>query len=202
MAAGTTPLQQQLAEAPSSGPGPLDAYALARKKFLAGERLDMRGLAAELGVNRATVYRWVGDKERLLGEVISEFSRRTGEANRKALRGHGPRHVAAFVHRGLEQMHSFAPLRTFIERDPEYALRVLTSQESTVQQTTISVVRELLADEVERGTLQTSVDLDDLAYVIVRIAESFLYSDLIIGREPDLAKAELMIRMLLGDNCA
>ena len=202
MAASATPLQQQIADGPSSGPGPLDALALARRKFLAGERLDMRGLAAELGVNRATLYRWVGDKERLLGEVISGFSRQTAEMNRTAVRGSGPRYVARVIQRGLEQIHSFEPLRTFIERDPEYALRVLTSQESSVQQTTISGIHDLLAAEVARGTLRPKVDLDDLAYVIVRVAESFLYSDVIIGREPDLAKAELMIRMLLGDSDA
>ena len=61
-------------------------------------------------------------------------------------------------------------------------------------------MRELLADQVESGALDTPADLDDLAYVIIRIGESFLYSDVIIGSEPDVAKAGLMVRLLLGDH--
>jgi AcrR family transcriptional regulator len=179
--------------------GPADARALAREKFLAGERLDMRGLAAELGVGRATLYRWVGDKELLLGEVMGELTRATMAANRRVVPGHGPAHVAEVIRRGVEQTHAFGPLRAFIERDPEYALRVLTSGKSNAQRATITAVRELLADEVAAGHLAPAADLDDLAYVIVRIGESFIYADLIIGREPDLAKAGVMVRMLLGE---
>ena len=177
-----------------------DAVALARRDFMAGDRIDMRGIAAELGVNRATLYRWVGSKELLLGEVISSLQETTNANARRAVPGGGAEHVAAVVQLGLEQMHTFPPLRSFIERDPQYALRVLTSRESIVQQGTIARMRELLADEVAAGRLDTEADLDDLAYVIVRIGESFLYSDLITGREPDVAKAGLMVRLLLGES--
>jgi hypothetical protein len=77
---------------------------------------------------------------------------------------------------------------------------VLTSGESVVQLGSIARMRDLLADEVASGALKTKADLDDLAYVIIRIGESFLYSDLIIGREPDVAKAGLMVRLLLGEH--
>ena len=39
--------------------------------------------------------------------------------------------------------------------------------------------------------------LDDAAYVFVRIGESVLYSDLLGGREPDLALAAQVQRSLL-----
>lgn len=175
-----------------------DAVALARRTFMAGERLDMRGLAAELGVNRATLYRWVGSKEALLGEVISGFSRATTERNDRELPGTGPEHLAAVFQRGLEQIHSFEPMRRFLERDAEYALRVLTSKESTVQRESVAVVRELLEREAAAGRLDVPADLGDLAYVIIRVGESFLYSDLIVGDPPDVARAGVMFRMLLG----
>ncbi len=61
-------------------PTPLDAFRLARRKFLAAERIDMSALAEELGVNRVTLYRWVGSREQLLVEVIwSLGSRNQGE---------------------------------------------------------------------------------------------------------------------------
>ena len=196
----TTPLERRLRDGPA--PGPLDAFALARRAFLAGERLDMQALAAELGVNRATLYRWVGSKELLLGAVISSLVRETIAANRRAVPGEGPAHIAEVLHRGLEQTNAFEPMRRFLERDPEYALRVLTSKESTVQRGTIESVRELLEDQVRASAFQTSVDLEDLAYVLVRIGESFLYSDLIIGSEPNVAKARQMYEMILGVNGA
>ena len=194
----TTPLQERLhGESDASAPGPLDAFHLARRKFMAGERIDMQGLAAELGVNRATLYRWVGGKELLIGEVISSLARETMERARREVPGEGPAHVAGVVEHALEQISVFEPMRAFLARDPEYALRVLTSKESTVQLNSIAAIRELLQDEVDRGAFTTDVDLDDLAYVIIRIGESFLYSVLIIGSEPDVAKAGLMIRLLL-----
>jgi AcrR family transcriptional regulator len=193
-----TPLQQRLREGPvPAAPGPLDALRLARRAFMAGERLDMQALAADIGVNRATLYRWVGTKEVLVGEVISELSRETFAAARREVPGEGPDHVAAVVEHVLQQIHTFEPMRRFLERDPEYALRVLTSKESTVQRTSIDLVRDLLAEEVARGALETPLDLDDLAYVIIRIGESFLYSDVIVGSEPNAAKAGQILRMLL-----
>ena len=47
-----------------------DAFRLARRRFLAAERVDMTAMAEELGVNRVTLYRWVGSREQLLVEVV------------------------------------------------------------------------------------------------------------------------------------
>ena len=60
--------------AAADGPG---RVPLARRRFLAGERLDMTALATELGVNRVTLYRWVGSREKLLVEVIWDLGTRT-----------------------------------------------------------------------------------------------------------------------------
>src|SRR5688572_8054984 len=179
---------------------PADAFALARAKFMAGERLDMQQLAAELGVNRATLYRWVGSKELLLGEVISSLSLETLARARREVKGSGPKYVAAVVQRVLEGIRTFDPMQKFLARDPQYALRVLTSMESTVQLSGVQGIRDLLEEQVEKGALDTPADLGDLAYVIIRIGESFLYSDVIIGAEPDAAKAGQMVRLLLGDH--
>ena len=74
------------------GPTPLDALELARRHWLAGERIDMGALARELGVSRATLYSWVGSKERLLGEVIWSFAEAgVRQARERPPRGPGPR---------------------------------------------------------------------------------------------------------------
>src|SRR5215216_3359131 len=75
-----TRLQRALAtQAEPRRSTPLDAFLLARRKFLAAERIDMSALAEELGVNRVTLYRWVGSREQLLVEVVWSLASRTLE---------------------------------------------------------------------------------------------------------------------------
>src|SRR4051812_10411968 len=77
-APAATPLRRQLAgEAVGRRPSALDAFLVARRRFVRGERVDMTALAAELGVNRVTLYRWVGSREQLLVEVVWSLARRT-----------------------------------------------------------------------------------------------------------------------------
>jgi AcrR family transcriptional regulator len=180
-------------------PGPDDAIRLARARFMAGEKLDMGSLSDELGINRVTLYRWVGSKELLLGTVITQLTSETLARFRNETPGEGAEHVVAVVERMLEAIHSFEPMRRFLERDAEYALRILTSKESTVQRTNAAEVRDLLADEVAKGalTLPPDIDLDDLGYVIIRIGESFLYSDLITGNALEVGKAAQILRLML-----
>lgn len=49
-----------------------EARALARAQFARGERVEMGHLAEELGVNRATLFRAVGNREELLAELLWE----------------------------------------------------------------------------------------------------------------------------------
>ena len=55
-------------------PSPAAAFLAARRRFLAGTRLDMRSLATELGVSRPTLYRWTGAREQLLADVLFALS--------------------------------------------------------------------------------------------------------------------------------
>jgi AcrR family transcriptional regulator len=193
--ARTTALERARGAAPR--PTPLDALNLARRRWLANERLDMGALARELGISRATLYSWVGSRERLIGEVIWSFAE---EGVRQALeraRGSGADYVIDVVERFARMNASFEPLRRFIEQDPELALRVLTSKHGPVQERMIDVARELLAEQVAAGELAPALDIDTLAYLMIRVNESFLYSDVITGSEPDVDKALEVIRVLL-----
>ena len=49
------------------------ALALARARFLAGERIDVQAIARELGLARATMHRWFRTREPLLGELLAEL---------------------------------------------------------------------------------------------------------------------------------
>jgi AcrR family transcriptional regulator len=179
-------------------PTPLDALDLARRHWLAGERLDMGALARELGVSRATLYSWVGSKERLLGEVIWSFAENGVRQAREEAKGTGAEYVVDVVRRFTRLNATFEPLRTFIAADPQLALRLLTSKDGPIQERMIAVARELLTEQIKAGRLKPALDIDTLAYLMVRVSESFLYSDLITGSEPDTDKGVEVVRLLLS----
>src|SRR3954471_15826903 len=99
-----TKLQRDLAGATDRRrPTPLDAFRLARRKFRAAERIDMTALAEELGVNRVTLYRWVGSREQLLVEVVWTLARRAlDQAEADVHAPPGAERIAGIVTRFLE----------------------------------------------------------------------------------------------------
>jgi AcrR family transcriptional regulator len=192
-----TPLERSLDDEQPPRTTPLDALRVAREAWMAGRPLDMGRLAGELGTSRATLYRWVGSKERLLGEVIWSLAEAEMQEARAAAAGSGADYVAEVTERYMAGATRFAPLRRFIEQDPEYALKVLASKHSPMQRRSIAATRDLLEEQVLAGALAPPLDLDSLAYLVVRIVESFLYSDVITGSEPDVTKAADAIHALL-----
>src|SRR2546430_11843683 len=107
-----TKLQRELAAEPGPRrPTPLDAFLLARKKFLAAERIDMSALAEEVGVNRVTLYRWVGSREQLLVEVVWSLAARTLEKIDRGVRVGGAERVVRIVTRFLADVISNEGIR-------------------------------------------------------------------------------------------
>ena len=179
--------------------GPLDALAAARRHFLKGERVDMGELAAELGIGRATLYRWVGSRERLLGEVLWSLAEAGVRQARERAEGvTGAERIARFAQHFLELTAASVPVRRFLENEAEAALRILTSKDGVQQQRLIREQEKLIREEVEAGRYEAKLDPADLAYVMVRIGESFLWRDLITGEEPDLVTPGRVVRLLLS----
>lgn len=177
------------------------AFDVALGWFLDGRRLDMRALARELGVSRSTLYRWFTSREALLGDIAWRIMSDTIVRIEARDRGAGgPRQRFLRVYGRLtETVRDFPPLVTFLADDPDYALRVLTSSYGTVQGHLISWVSSQLDAITE---IAPGVNRDDLAYAIVRLAESFLWSDMITGSPPRARTALAMIELLLSGACA
>ena len=178
-------------------PTGLDAFLRARKRFLAAERIDMSALAAELGVSRVTLYRWVGTRDRLLVEVIWSLARRTLDNIEAEADDAGPERIVRVVTRFLEDVIANQGMRRWLAEEGESAMRLLTRGESGFQPRLIDAMHDLLLVEADAGALDLPADLREVAYVIVRLIESYTYLDLITGEEPDARRAEPILRLLL-----
>jgi AcrR family transcriptional regulator len=193
-----TKLQRELAAEPQPRrPTPLDAFLLARKKFLRAERIDMSGLAEEVGVNRVTLYRWVGSRDQLLVEVIWSLAARTLKNVDRGVRAKGGERIVQVVTRFLDAVITNAGMRRWLSEEGELAMRLLTRHDTGFQQRLIEAIENLLREETGADRLDLDVDLHELAYVIVRVIESYTYLDLITGEAPDAKRAEPILRMLL-----
>ena len=176
---------------------PQVALSLAAETWSQGEKIEMSALAEKLGVTRVTLFRWVGNHDQLLAEVLWTQWDLMWQASLLAAKGKGPAYIADVCRRVMSGILRSHGMSSFIANDPEYALRMLTSKNSSVQSRVIDSVRLLLEDEISRGHLDPPLEVDALAYAMVRIVESFLYSDQIAGRTPDPDVPSQVITLLL-----
>ena len=176
---------------------PADALHAARRHFLRRERLDMNELARELGIGRATLYRWAGGRDQLLGEVLWSLAEPgLGQARAEA-KGRGADWVLDVYRRFGDLIVGLEPLRHFVKTEPECALRVMTSKASPLQRRVVDTFRDVLVEAEKSRRLELRLDPETLAFAMVRIAESFLWTDLITGGTPDLTKAQEVTKVLL-----
>lgn len=176
-----------------------DAFELARRWFLEGRRLDMGALAEELGISRATLYRWTGPRERLLGEVISSLAENLhGYARLETADLRGAERLLAVFELFVDGIAGAPPLRRFLEADLEVALRVLTGRDGVVHPRVVAATAELMREEAERGAFIPRVDIETLAFAVTRVTEAFLYNEAIMAVEPDAARSKAVIALMLG----
>jgi AcrR family transcriptional regulator len=153
--------------------------------MLRGDRVDMQAFAAELGVNRVTLYRWVGSRDRLIVEVLWFLTeRRMTLLWSEVADLPGPR-VPELMRRWTRDTVQTPGLRRFLHGESEVAMRLLTLGSGGFQPRLVALVRQRLADDVSSGRVRTPLPLEDLAYAVVRIAESYIYLPAITGEEVD-----------------
>ncbi|WP_242909976.1 QsdR family transcriptional regulator [Actinomadura terrae] len=184
--------------------GPEGALAAASARYLRGEPIDMSALAADLGVGRATLYRWVGSRERLLATVLAEMTERTYQAAARDVEGSGPERILAVLDRFMRSVVDAAPLRAFTEREPRLFVRLATMPGAVEDRAAGLLARELQA-EIDRGALAAPLPTRTLAQAIVRVADSFMYAHYLGGNRPEIDTALEVVALLLrssGDGAA
>jgi AcrR family transcriptional regulator len=181
---------------PAAIPGPI--FAAAVDTFVSGHRLDMRSLARRAGVARATLYRRAGNREQLLDQVLWWRARLLlADQVRASAHLTGTDRLTAVIGGVLRAIGTDRPVRMFLESDPETALRVLTGSNSAVHQGMAAALENLIDLERGRGAFDSSLDTPTLAFAIVRVADGFLYPDVIADRASAIGRAVTVIEALL-----
>ena len=179
---------------------PARIVATAARWIHDGRRLDMQGLADELGVSRVTLFRRVGSREELLSQALWLLTERMleaaaarWEAERPEGELHTPgtgRHINAIVSQSTG-------LRRLLDDEPTLTIRVLTDPRGRVQTGIVAFVEELLRRDVTEFGLVTLIEPGALAYALVRLGESFLYADVLAARKPDVTTANRLQQALI-----
>jgi AcrR family transcriptional regulator len=175
-----------------------DVLEAALLRYLRGRRVDVQAIAGELGLGRTTIYRWFGSRDELLGEVLARATDPVIDAARAGARGRGGRALLDTFDRLNRSLADARALRTFVENERDVALRVITSGAAFLQPHMVSRIAGLIEDEVRAGTYEPPVDVETLAYAIVKLAEAFLFSDAAAGMRGDVDRLREVEAALLG----
>lgn len=178
-----------------------EAFAAARRRFLATGDLVMSRLERDLNVSRATLYRVVGGRDRLLGEVLYDLARRTLAASAESATADGFVGVDRMLEisrRVEDAISGFEPLQRFLAKQPQIALPVLFTSAGRVHERVVALWAELFEEAVASGELELPDGPRETAYLYVRVGESMLYSSLLAGVQPDADAADRVRRAVLG----
>jgi AcrR family transcriptional regulator len=175
-----------------------DVLRLVREQFLAGQRVDLTVVSRELGLGRATIYRWFGSRDGVLGEVIVDELQALLEIHRRRVRTRGAAGLLEVFDRVNRALSRSQPLRRLLEQERESALRLLTSGGGPVQPRAVACIQALIDAEVSAGRYRPPADTGTLAYAIVRLADAFIYNDAAIGIRGDWGRLHRVEAALLG----
>jgi hypothetical protein len=174
------------------------AFAAARDVFISGRRIDMGALAASLGVDRTSLFRWVGNRDVLLGEVLWSLAVPTlVQAEQSGVGLEGGAYVARVLTHFAHDLISAEYFREFLRREPARALRLLTTKDSPIQRRYVATTEWLVRAHLGDAPLGGAIDPAELAYLLVRVSESFTYADLIAGQPPSAEGAAVAVRLIL-----
>jgi len=181
-----------------TNPTPAAAFRAARRMYLRGQRVDMQALAAELAISRTTLYRWTGQREQLLSDILWSLSDDIFEqAKRDHPKHTGTKRLLAIFRQHVGALVEAEPLHTFLRQETQAALCILTSPTAGVQSRTVSKLAELYREEVQAEAFHPRIDPDTLAYDVVRVTEGFIYNDALLTIEPEVERAAAIVAALL-----
>jgi AcrR family transcriptional regulator len=193
-----TRLQHALADQDSRPrAAPIDAFKLARRRFLAGDVVDVTSVAAELGVNRVTVQRWVGSRSQLLVEVLWSLAERQLEHARALVAQDDPGSLAEVFALFIGESIAHPGMRRFLHEEGPLAMRLLTRPDQGFHPRMVAAFQRVLQDAAAVGELEPDAPLEELAYTLVRIMEGYVHTEALGGDPPQPERIGTVLRWIL-----
>lgn len=173
------------------------AVELARAHFAIGERVEMGPLADQLGVNRATLYRWVGSRDALLSELVwerMERGLRRGERLASRRGSAGTARLTVLLTGLFAGADAGSPVRSFVTAEPAAAMRVMTT--GVVHERLIGWFADAIDEEADAGRLSPRYPAVQIAELIVKTGEAVFWFDVASGRGVDQANMTVLLDAL------
>jgi AcrR family transcriptional regulator len=171
---------------------------LALRRYLRGERVEVRAIATELGLARGTIYHWFGSREQLLGEVLVRASEPLLEKARAEARGDGAAALLDTFDRFNRELAAAPALHRFLEVERETALGVICASDGVVTPTLARRIAELVEDEMRRGAYEPPIEPYVMADAIVKLAQAFLFNHGGVSMRGDVDGLRVVEAALLG----
>jgi AcrR family transcriptional regulator len=172
---------------------PAAAFAGARTLFRSGERIDMAKLAEDLGVARTTLYRWTGDRDQLISDVLWAETKAALDTLAGKAAAHGfpsTREIGAGF---MDVLAGSEPVRAFLRNEGQRALLLLTVPSSTYRTRLLEAVVKMIQQDMAHGYNPPETP-ELLADSIISLAERFLHN----GGEPDANPSPEMAKRALA----
>jgi AcrR family transcriptional regulator len=177
---------------------PDDVLAAVTEMYLEGQRVDITVVASRLGLGRATIYRWFGSREALLGEVVARQLELLVARKRAEVRRRGAAGLLEVLDRVNRTLTRSRAVRRLLEQERHGAMRLLTSSAGVVEPRAVACVQALIEDEMASGGYDPPADSATLAYALVHLRHAFLWNDATSGVRGDYERLREVQAALLG----
>jgi AcrR family transcriptional regulator len=195
----TAAFAQAMATQTGSKATPRDAFERARSIVHSGQRLDMVALAADLGIARGTLYRWTGDRERLLSDVLwADLDGLLANLLRTPLE-RGRAGIQAIAMRFLELLTTGDLLVTILRTEGDTAFRLITDPKGRVRPGLVEMLAAHIQREVDDGFYRPPEEPHLLAEGMITIGERFLYNGGNVTANPDPITAYRIMNLLIRE---
>lgn len=157
----------------------------------------MQAIAEELGLGRSTLYRWVGDRDALLSEVLWILTRETLLGCYDRAEGHGARHLEVTMKAFSRAVASFEPLQHLLQTDPQRTVSILMSP-GGLQGRLVGAVKELADHEARSGAYRPLIETEHIAFLVVQTGMTYLFGTALVEQPPDVEQAQAVASRLLN----
>lgn len=166
--------------------------------YVAGQRVDVTVVAARLGLGRATIYRWFGSREVLLGEVIARQLELVVARKRAQVRRRGAEGLLEVLDRVNQTLTRSRAVRRLLELERHGAMRMLTSSAGVIEPRAVGCIQALIEEEMVVSGYEPPADPATLAYALVHLRHAFLWNDATNGVRGDYERLREVQAALLG----